>query len=390
MKVLHVIPSVAPLRGGPSVAVLAMCRALADEGVSCDVVATNDNGPGLLDLATDRWIEHESVRCWFLSRFSPSWPIAVREFAFARGAGKWLRNHLHRYDLLHVHALFSHLPSCAMRSARAASIPYILRPLGILEDYSMQKSRFKKQMVLAAWDRANLRGAAAIHWTSERECKASSAAEGQPGWIVPLGTDIPSPNDRTSLAQDHLLCKDATPHILFLSRWTPKKRIEMLLGALTPLQDREWRLILAGATGGTYEAQIRAAIAQSGLKNRIETPGFLQGLEKHRALASAALFVLPSASENFAIAVAEAMAWGVPCVVSSHVGLAEALARKEAGWVVGDTAADLRDALGTALDDPAERRRRGENAARFASTNLSWSSCARSLKEKYYEVLGGT
>jgi glycosyltransferase involved in cell wall biosynthesis len=104
-------------------------------------------------------------------------------------------------------------------------------------------------------------------------------------------------------------------------------------------------------------------------------------------LREADLFVLPSASENFGIAAAEALAAGVPAIVSRHVALADEIESARAGWICGDDAGLLAAALREALGDPDERRRRGQAAAQLARSTFSWKSCAERLIAGYRSIL---
>lgn len=376
MKVLHVIPSVGPLRGGPSVAALAMGRAIAEEGVECHLVSTNDNGDGLLDVPTGEWIRHGGVKTCFFCRRSAFFK-AFNEFQIGTGFREWLDAHIRDYDLLHVHALFSHLPSSAMGIARRHGIPYVLRPLGILESYSLGRSAWKKRLFLAFCDQANICGASAIHLTSDREREVSIIPGKAPKWVVPLGVEIPGGVTATG--------GGSPPRIVFLSRWHEKKRIGMLLEALAGLRDLEWSLVLAGAGEEELTRRIHAQVRRCGLEDRVSFPGFVSGADKWGLLAGADVFVLPSASENFGIAVAEALAIGVPAVISRHVALAGEVEASQAGWICGeeDLARQLREALG----DAEERRRRGRNAAKLARGKFSWKSCAETLVAGYRGLL---
>jgi glycosyltransferase involved in cell wall biosynthesis len=378
MKILHVIPSIGPLRGGPSVAVVAMCRALAEEDVACDLVCTNDNGAGTLDVPVGEWTMHEQVRTWFFPRLSPRFR-PVREFQIGAGFSAWLARHARDYDLLHVHALFSHMPSVAMSFARRQGIPYVLRPLGILESYSLGRSAWKKRAFLALFDSANIRGASAIHLTSRREEKVSRIPGHAPRWVIPLGVRVP---DCPTAAG-----RGNPPRIMFLSRWHEKKRIEILLAALGGLGDLDWTLVLAGSGEPGLTGRIHSLVQQFGLGDRVSFPGFVTGDAKAQFLAGADLFVLPSASENFGIAAAEALAAGLPVIVSRHVALADEIESAQAGWICGDDAAALANTLRTALADPDERRRRGQRAARLARTTFSWKSCAEKLAIGYRGLL---
>ena len=227
-----------------------MCRALAARGISCDLVATNDNGPGLLDVTAGEWTMRDGVRVLFFSRVGNLFP-PLREFQVGSGFAAWIGEHVRDYDVIHVHALFSYMSSTAMRAAGRASVPYVLRPLGLLEHYSL------------------------------------------------LGVEIPDEPAHGSKPRT-----SGVPQIIFLSRWHAKKRIGVLIEALARMKDRPWHLVLAGTGDSKIVNEVRESVRANGLINRVSMPGFLEGDAKWAALREADIFVLPSASENFGIAVA--------------------------------------------------------------------------------------
>lgn len=381
MKVLHVIPSVGPQRGGPSVAAPAMCRALAARGVACDLVATNDNGTGFLDVPTGEWTTYAGVRALFFPRIGNGIP-SLREFQVGKGFAAWIGEQISSYDVVHVHALFSYMSSIAMRAAGRAGVPYVLRPLGQLETYSLRRSAWKKKLFLRLWDESHIRRAAAVHLTSQRELDVSWIPGPAARWVVPLGVDIPQPVPVAGARR-----ATGIPQIVFLSRWHAKKRIGVLIEALSRMDDRPWHLLLAGAGDPETEREVREAVRAAGFGDRVSMPGFLEGSAKWSALQKADVFVLPSASENFGIAVAEALAAGTPVVITRHVALAPDVEAAEAGWICGDNAEDLADVLCEALGSPDELRRRGGNALRLAEESFSWDSAACILDRSYRSLL---
>src|SRR5438067_9464620 len=100
MKVLHVIPSLGPQRGGPSHGLLALSRELGRQGVSVQICATDDNGPYRLEVPLGEPSSHDGVTTWFF-------PRQMRFYTFSWPMTRWLARSVPEYDLIHIHALFS-------------------------------------------------------------------------------------------------------------------------------------------------------------------------------------------------------------------------------------------------------------------------------------------
>ncbi|MCP9849796.1 glycosyltransferase [Cyanobium sp. Morenito 9A2] len=380
MNILHLIPSISPLRGGPSQAVLAMVAELRRQGVDARLLTTNDDGPGLLsDLPLGVWHEHQDVPVLAFPRWSP--PLRpLLEFAVAPGLTRWLRTHLSEFDLLHVHALFSYPCTSGMAAARALKVPYLLRSIGQLNRWSLEQSPGRKRLLLRLIERRNLEGAAALHFTSDAEQReVADLGLASPSFVLPLGVELPEllpPEDRG---------ENQPTRFLFLSRLHPKKQVPLLLGALAELRlhrpEAAWTLEIAGEGEPAYVAELKALALRLGLAKRCAWLGFVAGPEKQALLQRADWFVLPSASENFGVAAAEALAAGTPVILSTGVAVAEAVRRAGAGLVCAAERRPLKETLLQALEPPSPAQRQAARA--LAAERFSWPSITERLIEHY-------
>jgi len=385
VRVLHVIPSLSTLRGGPSVAVRTLAQSLASAGLEVHIAATDDDGPGRSAVPHATPLRDGAVTYWHFPRqthfYTVSLPLA-----------RWLWRNVASYDLVHAHALFSFAPLAAAAAAAAHGVPFILRPLGTLSPYGMGRRRLGKRLSFHLIERHALSAAAAVHFTSEQECReaASLGVRFRPA-IVPLpvpppAVDLAHLRGRFRAAHPALA---AQPLALFLGRIDPKKGLDLLLPALAAARGRGTSLALAivGAADPPYLAQLQASAAALGLgPEALVWTGFLEGEARLAALADADLFVLPSYAENFGVAVVEAMAAGLPVIVSDQVGIQHEIAAAGAGIVVPCNAAALADALAALVGDPARRVRMGEAARHLAAERFAPHTVAAQLIRLYVAV----
>lgn len=367
--------------------VLGLSKGLAAQGAEVTILTTDANGdagqtPLEVPIATPIYQDGYQIRYFHCAPF--------RRYKFSVGLLRWLAQSAADYDVAHIHALFSPVSSAAAAIARHQQLPYLLRPLGTLDPADLQKKRQLKRLYAALVERANLAGAAAVHFTSDLEAKLSERfGVATRDVVLPLGVDLP-PVETKAVAKLHWQPNDDIPLLLFLSRIDPKKGLDLLLPALQALQAEgiEFRFVLAGANpqDPAYEEQIRQQIQTSPLARQTAFTGFVQGQEKVALLQAADLFVLPSYYENFGIAVAEAMSMGVPVVISDRVQICDAIAESQSGWVTPCTVEGLVLQLRLALQNRAERLRRGANAKAYAETHYSWEGIAQSMLKTYEQM----
>ncbi len=134
---------------------------------------------------------------------------------------------------------------------------------------------------------------------------------------------------------------------------------------------------------------MQAELARLGIAGSVYWAGFLHGEKKWAALCDAEIFVLPSYSENFGIAVLEALAAGTPVVISDQVGVQCEIARAEAGLVAPCEVATIAAAISKLLDTPSLCERIGGNAQRLAREKFSAEAVSRKLIQAYRCILQG-
>ena len=378
MKALHVIPAIAARYGGPSRAILDLLKALSGVGIEVALATTDADGAGRLGVEIGQRVETEGVPTWFFRRqaseaFKLSFPLA-----------RWLARNAGEFDLIHAHAVFSHSTVAAASAARAHGKPLVVRPLGTLSPWSLAQKPLRKRLALAAGIHGILRSST-LHYTSRAEREAVEATLGlADGWVLPLGVDSDFFAIERKPAVD-------SPFVVSHGRLHPKKRLVELVAAFAEATEseglRHWRLVIAGEGDARYAGRIAEAAGASSAAERIELPGWVGGEALFDLLARASLFALPSHHENFGLAAAEAMAAGLPVLLSPGVELAPEVTAGQCGWVLQGGPETLADTLRQALLATDDRLRRGEAARRRASERFAWPEVARSLVERYTDLL---
>lgn len=391
MRILHVIPSMSPLRGGPSFALRDIGRGLRRAGIEVHVATTDDHGPGHLAVPLGRPVAEETGTYWYFRRqtrfYTASWPLT-----------RWLQQQIGRYDVVHIHYLFTYAGLPAAYYAKQNGVPYIVRPLGTLNRYGMRQRRpLLKTISFRLFERRMLAHAARIHYTSAQEqIEAEELGVSGKAEIIPLGIDLApfaaSAHDK-SARREALLpqlapCASDAFVILFLSRIDPKKGLDLLLPAFAKLYARrpDSVLVLAGSGEAGYIARLKQLARELGIAPALRWIGFLDQAAKLKAFAAADLFVLPSYSENFGISVVEAMASGLPVLISDQIGIHCEVAQTGAGMV----APCHSDALATYLiqlrGDHTLRRQMADAGRRLSAQQFSLPMMIENLVGMYADV----
>ena len=240
-------------------------------------------------------------------------------------------------------------------------------------------------------ERHNLNHAAAIHCTSDAEAiDVRKYGIKAPIIKLPLGVEQASINPQAkSQLHSAYNISPQTPIILFLSRLRHNKCPDTLIKALnlvnTNLQD--FHLLIAGMGEPDYVNYLKQLVKSSKLTNRVTFTGFVQNEQKNLLLQGSDLFVLPSVSENFSIATAEAMRAGKPVIVTPGVQLAPEIITANAGLVVEQDVNALFDGISELLSSPKLREELGKNGSTWASNRYCPNSIATNLIRIYRAII---
>ena len=388
MRILQIIPSISLVYGGPSQMVLGLSAALAAQGIDVTIITTDSNGDigqSPLDVTLNQPIKQNGYQIIYF-RCSP-----FRRYKFSLSLLQWLNASARQFDIAHIHALFSPVTTLAATIARVHKLPYIMRPCGMLDPADLQKKKRLKQIYGTLFERPNLAGAAAIHFTSKQEAKISERFGLGSTGKMPVPQDLIIPLGVRAGLFAKRLRESQVPIVLFMSRIEPKKGLDLLIPALESILESgiEFQFILAGSNpqDADYEAGIKVKIQHSSLAKYTTITGFVSGDRKNELLTNADLFVLPSYYENFGIAVAEAMAAGVPVAISDRVHISEDIRQAEAGWVGPLEVDAIANSIKSALLDPQERQRRGLNAKEYAKKHYNWEAIAQQTIDAYQHIL---
>jgi glycosyltransferase involved in cell wall biosynthesis len=386
-KILHVIPSISLKHGGPSVAIAAMAEASRRAGMDVVVVTTDDDGDnGRLDVPLGTPLERDGVTHFFFRRDFVPYKISF-------GLARWLNRNTDQFDIVHIHALFSFASTAAARIARRKKIPYVIRPLGVLNQWGLEHRRpFLKRLSLRLIELPILRRAAAIHFTTEQERREAAgigaAVAVSRSFVVPIPVEVKDSGDKDNFLRKYPSTA-GKKLILFLSRIDRKKGVELLLNAFAGVKCSESNslLVIAGDGDSRYVGSLRAQADKLGISADIVWTGFLGRAEKANAYAAASLFVLPSYSENFGIAAVEALAAGVPAILTDQVALARDVADGGAALVVQADEISLRAAILRVLADAGLREQLSINGRAAAARLFSFDAVGSSLAEQYRLIL---
>lgn len=387
LTVAVLVDSIAAGYGGPAYSVRRLWQSAMSQGVGVTVHSTDSFQ--VQESAADRELwQPLSCRQWR--------PFGLKALGYSSRMESGVQETLKgEAKVISQHGLWLHYGRVAMRVGRRERIPVIIHPHGMLEPWALKRSAWKKQLTGRLWEYENLRGAACLRVTSTKELQSvRDFGLKNPVALIPNGIDVEDYTSLPTTAEARALLPELTAKrvLLFLSRVHPKKGLAMLLRAwhiLGPANEG-WQLAIAGPDQKGHTDELRQLANELGLAEKVVFLGPLYGEKKLAAYKLSDLFVLPSFSENFGIAVAEALAAGLPVMTTDGTPW-EDLMKHGCGWCVKATSESLAESLREAISLSKERlAAMGLRGREWMAQEFSWERLAAQMIEVCEWTVEGT
>lgn len=370
MKIIQVVSGIDNLAAGPSYTVPRLCETLRRRNCQVELHTLE---PLPKSVNTDGYdvLAYPKIGVPLMDQFGLSPAMASGLNRAASSA-----------NIIHNHGLWL-LPNLyAYQAAYNQHIRFVVSPRGMLSTWALGHSKWKKRLVWFWKQKRALAAATCFHATAESELEdIRRLGFSSPVAVIANGIDVPSEPRYPLLNKRRLL---------FLARIHKKKGVDILLKAWARLEERYpgWELTIAGPDDGrNYLNDMKQLAAALQLRN-VEFSGPVYGKEKKNLLLSSDLYVLPTHSENFGMTVAEALAHGVPAIVTKGAPWQE-LEDRQCGWWIDLNENSITACLDQALArDDSDLRAMGERGRNWMSQQYSWSSVAEKMKDTYSWLLG--
>jgi len=377
MKILHVIRGLSNSSGTTHIVVpLAEEQARAGHDVTVYCVEKPDAAP--VRPSTDA----VTTRCFPTSVHSPKYGLSL---PFTRA----VRQEITHFDVVHIHAVWNFPTYYTMRAAGRADVPYVVAPQGSFDPWALREGARAKAFYGRFVERPLLRRCAFLQALTQKEAlQFEDYGLDAPTVIIPNGVDMQQFERQAPRLGERLGLPPGSKTLLYLSRIDPKKGLDVLIRAFAHLRNErpDIFLVIAGHDAGYgHEPGIRALVSSLGLEAACRLLGEVKGDAKYDTLLGADAFALTSHSEGLPIAVLEAMAAGLPVVVSHECNV-PAVAERNTGFLVSPEVDEVAVALRELFADEERARRMGDEGRRLVRERFTWSSISSATIRAYQEA----
>lgn len=368
MRILHVIPSLNPDRGGTVEGLNQMANALIELGHEIEIAT--------LDDPDDTWVHSSEKKVHALgpSKFN---------YRYSWKYIPWLKENASQFDAVVIEGIWQFHSLGAWLALRGGRVPYFVFTHGMLSPWFKRVypiKHFKKWLYWPWADYRVLRDAKAVFFTCEEERLLARKSF----WLyrcheVVVGYGTVGPNGDRDWYRKVFLSR--YPNIigkrliLFMGRLHPVKGCDILLESFAMVADRDatLHLVMAGPDSIGCREALEALSVRLGIEDRVTWAGTLNDELKWGAIMSAEVLVLPSHQENFGMVVPEALACGKPVLISDRVNIWREVEASKSAIVARDTISGVVEMLTRWLDLDGKEY-------------LSMCRSARMCFENHYEI----
>jgi glycosyltransferase involved in cell wall biosynthesis len=381
MKVLHVVASLDPRDGGAVRVVTELTQVLAEKGVEITIFA-----PSRQDKRV-RIVNQRRVKVVFF----PTGFFARYWAGYSRLLADALKKEAAGFDLIHTHGIWYYPQFAVYQATKGQAKPIVASIHGELSPGNLWRAAFKKKIFSALVQRKIFKAAAAIHAVSPGETEDIVRFVGNVNIaVIPNGVN---PSEFIG-PRNGAWIKKRYPHlqgkkvILFLGRISTGKGLDILAQAFGHVA-RELEdvcLLVVGPDHWGYKSTVEKILVREGIVDKVIFTGMLTGKEKKAALDSTDIFVLPSLSEGFSMALLEAMLSHLPVVISPQCNFAE-VATAGAGKIVAVDVDPLAKTLIELLKDRHARQEMGKRGAKLVREKYTWDIVADRMLALYQGLI---
>jgi glycosyltransferase involved in cell wall biosynthesis len=379
MNIVHVTSWLSRRGGGIPPVIWALARETNRRGQNVSVV-------GLKDEWVDTDCKKDGVS------FVSGEIAGPQSFGFSPDLRKQLQALAHSQGIVHSHGLWMYPGWAARKAAVENNCRLLLSPHGMLEPWALARSSWKKKLAGYLFEYKNLEKADCLHALCLPEAENFRRyGLKNPIAVIPNGVDLDEPAPSNGAIFEKFPAIKGRHHILFLSRLHPKKGLGNLQQAWQKMAPdfKDWQLLIAGSGDPAYEKELKAFAKDLLSDNSCVFVGQLQGDDKNQILAAADVFVLPSFSEGFSVAILEAAAVGLPVLLTPQCNFPE-LARANAAVEISTEAAGIEKGLRQILEMTAEQRKAmGQRGRELIKKSYTWPAIAKQMCH-LYDWMAGT
>lgn len=392
--------------GGPIASVHCLNKTLAKKGIDVTVYTTN---VGLDDkVPVNQEVNVEGVKVTYFGFTKWLEFMGTTGWQFSLQMRQALKNNLKAFDLVYIVNIWSYPAAIAAYYSRLYGKPYIVVPSGMLYPDTFSKKKWKKWPYYHLIVKKDLRSASAIHYTAEDEAKKTYPFLNLQNRTIIVANGIElsefsGPIDKEGLETRYPYLKDKKI-ILFLGRILWIKGLDILIKSYAMIAGErdDVHLLIVGNDEGDYLKKVKKwlkrlrinyldyASGEEGYVNgaKVTFTGMLTGKKKLEAYKGSDIFVLPSYSENFGMVAVEAMACGIPVIISNKVAICRETERNKAGIIINAESKNLYQGIKLLLEDPDLRKEIAVNGKKLVEKYYDIDKVADKMIEAYREVAG--